>query len=78
MLQNVDNLLRQCVTGKFTLFRVTRNSGIPADGNLTEINCTYRNCLTSVNHYRNGIVALITVFTDVHLRGNSGVLGELP
>ena len=32
--------LRQCVTGKFTLFRITRNSGIPTDGNLTEINCT--------------------------------------
>ena len=55
------------------LFRVTWNSGIPADGNLTEINCTYRNCLTSVNRYRNGIVMLITVFMDIHLRGNSGV-----
>ena len=33
----------QCVTGKFTLFRVTRNSGIPTDGNLTEINCTSEN-----------------------------------
>ena len=31
--------LRLCVTGKFTLFRVTRNSGIP-EFRLTELNCT--------------------------------------
>ena len=41
--------VRQCVTVKFTLFRLTQNSGIPDDGNLTEIYWTSVNPELRVN-----------------------------
>ena len=45
----VGSILRQCLTRKFTLLRVTRTSGIPTVGNLTETNLISENPELRVN-----------------------------